>query len=124
MARKIVKYTELPTEKDIRELKVALLMEDGKEYGSNEELSVTAEEAPKTLREQVERIIGSYLYQHSIQKQGLETIDEFNDFDTGEAGLDDYEPTMEEEFFPSVVPDVSETPDDMRTESEPSEQPE
>lgn len=82
-------------------------MVDGKELVSSKREMAVAENPPNTLKEQIERIIGSYLFQHTLHKQGHETLEEFEDFDTGEQLYDSY-PEMEQD-------DSFLTPEDQST---------
>lgn len=123
MARIIYKYDRLPTESEIRELEVALLMDDGREYPSDKKKVVVADDAPNTLQEQIERIIGSYIFQQNMHKQGYETPDEFEDFEIDETDpLSGYEvQEMVEEYIPEEINSGNEQKNDMKAEPESSE---
>lgn len=130
MARKLHKYDDVEKmkEDDFKKLAGALLMEDGKEYPSAVKMFVDVENPPNTLKEQVERIIGSYLFQQSMKKEGMETIEDFEDFniaDEPEDPISKYEiQDMEEEFLPQEETPPPEEKNDMKAEPEPEEKPE
>lgn len=69
------------SKEEIERLEECILLDNGKLVPSPKKLFVSGQEGPMSLKEQVEGIIGSYLFQHELSKQGYETIDEMNDFD-------------------------------------------
>lgn len=86
MARPI--YTqaqlELFSKEELKELvkDVAALCDDGREYPSGEKMFIDVHEGQRnSLKEQVHRILGNYLVQKQISMQGLETMEEADDFE-------------------------------------------
>lgn len=80
MARILYDINDVKPE-DVRDLAEAMLLTNGKEYLSDKKMFVHAESAPRTLKEQVERIIGSYIWNAKMREKGFESVDEFEDFD-------------------------------------------
>lgn len=110
MARRIYTMEEykkiLP--EAIEEFKEAILLEDGSIVTGGKKEFVVAENAPITLKEQVERILGSYLFNISMKSKGFETLEDFEDFDINEedpldmpTGLE-VKDLVEEEIPPQV----------------------
>lgn len=73
---------------DLEKLKSCLLITDGRVVPSSKELFVEGMKAPRNIREQVEGIIGSYLFQQALKAQGHETLEEAEDLDIPDEPMD------------------------------------
>lgn len=83
MARKITKQEQLEmfSAKELEEMVHSLILEDGREVPSGKKLFVDVHEGTRnSLKEQVHRILNNYHLQRELQKQGMETFEEAEDF--------------------------------------------
>lgn len=95
MARKIVsqKQLEMFSEKELKDITLSILHENGMEYPSSKKMFVDIHEGSRnSLREQVNRILNNYLVQKELSKQGYETFDESDDFDIEDEDQDPISP--------------------------------
>lgn len=81
MSRRIYTKDEVEVMEGLKDLKTALLLDDGRVYPVGEKLFSVAENEPNTLAEQVARIIDNSLFKRGMKNQGYETIEEANDFE-------------------------------------------
>jgi hypothetical protein len=83
MARKIYTRAEFEAMKkeDLEKLTEAILLDDGSIVPSPRKEFIAGLDGPMTLKDQIEGIIGSYLFQKSMHDQGHETLEESEDFD-------------------------------------------
>lgn len=114
----IEEYDEMLPEA-IEELKEALLLENGKIVTGGKKEFIEGDKSPTTLKEQVERIIGSYLFQYDAKNRGYETIEEFEDFD-----IDDEPKNILDIPTGIEVKDlIEESPPDIKKDVVPAEEP-
>lgn len=97
-----------PIPEDLKDLKEALLMEDGRVMPVGVKEFEVAENKPNTLAEQVARILDNKIFQRATSQSGFDTIEEANDFDIGDEDepLSGYEITdmSPEEYIQENIP--------------------
>lgn len=105
MARKIWKLEDIPVIEDLKGIVESLIGEDGKEYPDPHRKFIQSDVRPPSLKEQIERILTSRKLMAEMVQNGIETIEEADDFDVGE--MDDAAPSgyevMEDEVLNSDV---------------------
>lgn len=129
MARKIYTREEWKKMKkeDLEKLQECLLLDDGSIAPSPKKLFVSGLDGPMDLKQQVEGIIGSYLFQKSMHNQGFETMKEAEDFDVDDEPPDplDYSGLEVKETIPDPPPNwpepITEEKNDLSAEREPNE---